>query len=121
MKYTSEHEWAELRGTTARIGLTDFAQKALGDIVFIDVPKLGAQLNAGETFGSVESVKAVSDLYAPLSGTVVGINAALDSAPELLNENPYDSWIVEVEVSDPGELENLMDQEAYDNFCAREA
>ena len=120
MKFSNDHEWAELSGNMAKIGITDFAQQALGDIVFVELPKPGTKLTFGEAFCSVESVKAVSDLYAPLSGTVVGINEELDSAPELINENPYDNWIVKVEVSDLGEADKLMDKEAYDKFCAQE-
>ena len=116
LKYTAEHEWvAELAGgATARFGITDFAQDALGDIVYVSLPELGAVLSSGETCGEVESTKSVSDVYAPVSGTVVARNPALDSNPELVNSDPYgEGWLVEVTLSDPAQLANLLDAAGY--------
>ena len=121
MKFSKDHEWATLDGTTAKFGITDFAQHALGYIVFVETPEVGATLAAGDIFGTVESVKAVSDMYAPLSGKIVAVNTALEDAPELLNESPYDSWIIEVECSDAGEFDSLMEKDVYDDFCDKEA
>ena len=121
MKFTKEHEWIEAEGDTAKIGLSDFAQQALGDIVFVDLPKIGVKLVAGKSFGSVESVKAVSDLYAPVSGTVLEINDELEDAPELLNEKPYESWLLKIEMENPAELDLLMDEARYVEYCEQEA
>jgi len=117
MKFTDQHEWVRVEGATADIGLSDYAQSSLGDIVFVELPAVGDQLSAGESFGTVESVKAVSELYAPISGKVVEVNAALEDAPELLNENAHENWIIRVEVGDSGELDALMDETAYGEFC----
>ena len=121
MRFSKDHEWAELNGGIAKIGITDFAQHALGDIVFVEFPNVGSTISVGKAFGSVESVKAVSDLYAPISGKVLRINEELDTTPELLNENPHENWIIEIEASNPDEMDELMDKEAYEDFCAREA
>ena len=113
--YTSEHEWVRRTGDdTVRVGITDFAQSALGDVVFVQLPEVGAVLTAGEAFGEVESTKSVSDLYAPLSAKVVAINENLEGSPDLVNSDPYGAgWIFKIKVGDPGELDSLMDAEAY--------
>lgn len=118
LHYTAEHEWVRRSGDTARIGITDFAQSALGDVVFVQLPEVGAELTAGESFGEVESTKSVSDLYAPVSGKVSAVNGDLDGSPQLVNSDPYGAgWLVEVQVSDVAELESaisgLLDAEAY--------
>lgn len=113
-KYSEEHEWVKAEGGQATIGITDFAQNELGDIVFVELPKVGDRLAFGEPFGSVESVKTVSELYAPVSGKVVKVNDALNDAPERINESPYeDGWMVVVELSDAGELDKLWSAEKY--------
>ena len=117
-KYTKEHEWITADGT---IGITHYAQESLGDIVFVDLPKVGAEITAGKTFGTVESVKAVSDIYAPVTGTVIVINEDLPESPETVNEDPYgDGWLIKVKISDPSDLEDLMDAEEYAELLARE-
>lgn len=114
LKYTAEHEWASLDGTTVRIGITAFAQEALGDIVFVSLPDVGASYTAGQAFGEVESTKSVSDVYAPVAGQVVARNEALENAPELVNSDPYgDGWLVELSVADAAVLDGLLDAEAY--------
>ena len=114
LKYTAEHEWARATDTVVRIGITDYAQEALGDIVYVSLPETGSDLVAGQVFGEVESTKSVSDLYAPVSGTVVARNDQLDARPELINADPYgEGWVVEVEVSDTAALDALMDASAY--------
>ena len=120
LHYTAEHEWVRRSGDTARIGITDFAQSALGDVVFVQLPEVGAELTAGESFGEVESTKSVSDLYAPVSGKVSAVNGDLDGSPQLVNSDPYGAgWLVDVQVSDAAELESaisgLLDAEAYRN------
>ncbi|MCL2695715.1 MAG: glycine cleavage system protein GcvH [Clostridiales bacterium] len=117
MKFTQQHEWVKAEGEIAYMGLSDYAQKALGDIVFVELPRVGDSLIAGQSFGSVESVKAVSELGAPLSGTVTQVNETLEDAPELLNEDPYENWIIQLDISDPGEWDALMDEVAYEEFC----
>ena len=119
-KYTKEHEWLEITGDTGTIGITDYAQNSLGDIVFVDLPKIGAQLQAGSSFGSVESVKAVSDLFAPVSGTVTEINEALSSAPETINTAANDTWLIKVELADLLESESLLSSIDYDAFIKEE-
>jgi glycine cleavage system H protein len=115
LKYSEEHIWVKLEGGHARIGLTDFAQSELGDIVFVELPKIGEQLAAGEPFGSVESVKSVTELYAPVSGTVMAVNEALVENPGTLNLTPYtDSWMVKIELSHPDEADNLWEAERYE-------
>jgi glycine cleavage system H protein len=119
-KYTKEHEWIQTNGTSAAVGITDHAQEELGDIVFVDLPKLGAELAAGKTFGSVESVKAVSDLYAPASGTVTEINGDLATAPEKVNKDPHGSWMMKITLKNPSELDALLSAGDYEKFVAEE-
>jgi glycine cleavage system H protein len=119
-RYTREHEWIALDGAIGTIGITDYAQASLGDIVYVDVPKVGDAVTANATFGSVESVKAVSDLYSPVSGTVTAINEDLKSAPDKINEDPHNAWIIRVELSDPNELKDLLDAAAYEAFISEE-
>ena len=118
LKYTSTHEWAKIEGNTATIGISAHAQQALGDLVFINLPQEGDEAVAGEAFGDLESVKAVSDLISPVSGTICAVNEALLDAPEMLNEDPYGAWIIKVEMS--GETEELLDAAAYDALCEQE-
>ncbi len=114
LRYSSDHEWILVDSNRARIGITDYAQDALGDVVYVQLPKVGSSVSAGESFGEVESTKSVSDVYAPLSGTVVGVNEALGSSPELLNSDPYgDGWICDIELSQPGQLDELLDAAGY--------
>ncbi|MFZ0663352.1 MAG: glycine cleavage system protein GcvH [Acidobacteriaceae bacterium] len=119
-KYTREHEWIEAAGNHGAIGITDYAQNSLGDIVFVDAPKVGTAIQKGEVFGSVESVKAVSDLYSPVTGTVTEINEALKDSPDKLNIDPHSSWIIKVELSNPGELDSLLSAADYETFIAEE-
>jgi len=119
-KYTKEHEWLALDGSTGTIGITDYAQSTLGDIVFVELPKVGDTVTGGQTFGSVESVKAVSDLYSPVSGTVTAINEELNSQPDKVNENAHEAWIIKVELSDPAQVDALLDAPAYEAFIAEE-
>lgn len=117
LRYSQEHEWARVEGNTVRIGITDFAQSELGDIVFVELPEVGAQLTANEPFGSVESVKTVSELYAPISGKVVAVNEELNDNPEYVNESPYDkAWMIIIEPSDLSELDNLLTAEQYEQM-----
>lgn len=115
LRYTKEHEWAVAEGDgTVRVGITDFAQDALGDVVYVDLPEEEAEVRAGEPFGEVESTKSVSDLFSPVTGRVVGRNAALAETPELVNRDPYgEGWMVVIEPSEPGQLDGLMDAAAY--------
>ncbi len=114
LRYSSDHEWVSVEGTRARIGITDYAQDALGDVVYVQVPTLGSAFSAGDSFGEVESTKSVSDVYAPLSGTVVAVNDALGDSPEILNSDPYGAgWLCEIEFSDESELAALLDATAY--------
>ena len=114
LRYSSEHEWVAVDGDRARVGITDFAQDALGDVVYVDLPEVGASVAASGTCAEVESTKSVSDIYAPVSGTVAAVNEALRDAPEQVNADPYGAgWIFEVAMSDPGELDGLMDAAAY--------
>lgn len=117
LKYTEDHEWIRVEnGNIAYIGITDFAQSELGEIVYVEVDTEGDTLDMGEEFGSVEAVKTTSDLFMPVSGTVLEVNAALEDKPELVNDSPYaDGWIVKIELSDPGQLDHLLDAEAYKN------
>jgi len=119
-KYTKEHEWIKADGKNATIGITDHAQGSLGDIVFVDLPKPGADINAGKTFGSVESVKAVSDLYAPASGTVTEVNGELATAPEKINKDAHASWMIKLTLKDPNELNGLLSAADYEKFVAEE-
>ena len=115
LKYTADHEWVRASdGTTVRVGITDYAQQSLGDVVFVSLPAVGAALSKGEAFGEVESTKSVSDLFAPVDGTVTARNEALEQTPELINSDPYgEGWIVEVQVSDSAALDGLLDAAAY--------
>ncbi len=118
--YTKDHEWVLLEGSRAKIGITDYAQDSLGAVVFVELPAVGDSLTAGDVLGAVESVKAASEVYTPLSGTVIAVNGALEDAPESLNEQPYEQWLAELELSDPAELGQLLDEAAYQDFCAGE-
>ncbi|WP_026694576.1 glycine cleavage system protein GcvH [Peribacillus kribbensis] len=114
LRYSEEHEWVKIEGEQVRIGITDFAQSELGDIVFVELPEPGTEIQANEPFGSVESVKTVSELYAPISGKIVEVNEELSDSPEFVNESPYEkAWMVVIEPSDAAEAEKLMDAEAY--------
>jgi glycine cleavage system H protein len=119
-RYTREHEWIEIDGKTGTVGITDYAQNSLGDIVFVESPKVGDKMEKGKVFGSVESVKAVSDLYAPVSGTVTAVNEELASAPEKINTDAHAAWIMKIELSDPAEAESLLDAAAYEAFVKEE-
>ena len=119
-KYTKEHEWIKTDGGNATIGITNYAQESLGDIVFVELPKPGSELTAGKTFGSVESVKAVSDLYAPASGTVTEVNGDLATAPEKINKDAHGSWMLKVKLKDLGELNSLLSSTDYEKFVAEE-
>jgi glycine cleavage system H protein len=119
-KYTKEHEWIKADGKNATIGITHHAQESLGDIVFVDLPKPGADITAGKTFGSVESVKAVSDLYAPASGTVTEVNGELATAPEKINKDAHGSWMIKLTLKDPNELNGLLSAADYEKFVAEE-
>jgi len=119
-KYTKEHEWIKADGRTATIGITNYAQESLGDIVFVDLPKPGTEITAGKTFGSVESVKAVSDLYAPASGSVTEVNSELATAPEKINKDAHGAWMVKVALKNPGELNSLLSAADYEKFVAEE-
>ena len=119
-KYTKEHEWIKANGNSATIGITSYAQESLGDIVFVDLPKPGAEITAGKTFGSVESVKAVSDLYAPASGTVTEVNGELATAPEKINKDAHGSWMIKLTLKNPGELNSLLSAADYEKFVAEE-
>jgi glycine cleavage system H protein len=120
-KYTKEHEWISADGNSATIGITDYAQQSLGDIVFVELPKPGSEITAGKTFGSVESVKAVSDLFAPASGTVTEVNGDLATAPEKINQDANGSWMIKIKLKNPGELNSLMSAADYEKFIAEEA
>ncbi|MFY9910548.1 MAG: glycine cleavage system protein GcvH [Candidatus Sulfotelmatobacter sp.] len=119
-KYTKEHEWILPNGNNATIGITDHAQESLGDIVFVELPKVGAELTAGKAFGTVESVKAVSDLYAPASGTVTEINNDLATSPEKVNKDAHGSWMIKITLKNPQELNALLSSADYDKFVAEE-
>ena len=120
-RYTREHEWIELTCTIGTIGITDYAQNSLRDIVYVDMPKIGDPVTANATFGSVESVKAVSDLFAPVTGTVTAINEELTSAPDKINEAPHETWIIKVELADSAQFNALLDAAAYEAFIAEES
>ena len=114
LRYSSDHEWVRVEGATATIGITEYAQDALGDVVFVEMPDAGLAVAAGESFSEVESTKSVSDIYAPLTGAIAEVNAQLESQPELLNSDPYGAgWICRIDITDPSELDGLMDAEAY--------
>src|SRR6516225_8595279 len=115
-RYTREHEWFD--AATGQIGITDYAQNSLGDIVYVDVPKVGDKVTANATFGSVESVKAVSDLFSPVSGTVTAVNEELKTSPDKINEAPHETWIIKVELADAADFEKLLDTAAYEKFVS---
>jgi glycine cleavage system H protein len=115
-KFTKDHEWIELAGDRGKVGITDYAQQQLGDVVYMELPEVGAKLKAGQSFGTIESVKAVSELYAPVSGEVVEVNAALKSRPEAVNSDPHASWMIVMKLSDPGETGTLLDASQYQDL-----
>ena len=120
-KYTKEHEWIKADGKNATVGITNYAQESLGDIVFVELPKVGSEVVAGKTFGSVESVKAVSDLYAPASGVVAEVNAELSTAPEKINKDAHSAWLVKITLKNPTELNSLLSAQDYEKFVSQEA
>lgn len=113
LKYTKEHEWIRVEGDTGTVGITDFAQKQLGDVVYVDLPEVGATFSAGQPFGTIESVKAVSELFAPVSGEVTAINTDLKDHPERVNSKPHETWMIKVKLSNPSETASLLDSSAY--------
>jgi len=121
LKYSKDHEWVKVDGNKAIIGITDYAQDSLGDVVFVDLPEPGETVNAGDAAAVVESVKAAADIYSPVSGTIIEVNTELEGSPELINEDPYQNWIIVVEINDASELDSLMDAEEYERFCKEEA
>jgi glycine cleavage system H protein len=114
LKYTKDHEWIERSGNRVKVGITDYAQKQLGDVVYLELPEVGKTLKPGESFGTIESVKAVSELYAPVSGAVVEVNASLKERPEAINADSYGNWLIAIELSSPGEIDGLLDAGQYD-------
>jgi glycine cleavage system H protein len=118
--YTKEHEWVEVGGKTGKVGITDYAQSTLGDIVFVDLPKPGSKVEKGKVFGSVESVKAVSDLYSPVTGTVLEVNEELATAPEKINADAHGAWLLKVEMAQPSEVDQLLDAADYEKFIKEE-
>jgi glycine cleavage system H protein len=119
-KYTKQHEWIKADGNSATVGITNYAQESLGDIVFVETPKVGAELTAGKAFGTVESVKAVSDLYAPASGTVTEVNGELATAPEKINKDAHSAWIMKIKLKNPSELNSLLSAADYEKFVEEE-
>ena len=117
--YAESHEYVKVEGNIGYVGITDYAQHALGNVVYVDMPDVDDEVTAGEEFGAVESVKAASDLISPVTGVVIEVNEALEDQPELINADAYENWIIKVELSDKGELENLMDAKAYTEFCEK--
>lgn len=121
LKYHKEHDWARIEGDTAVLGVTDYAQESLGDIVYIELPEVGAEVTAGASYAEIESVKAVSDVFAPVSGTVIEANDEVVDAPELINESPYeDGWLIKIKLSDPGQADDLMSAEEYEEMLAEQ-
>jgi glycine cleavage system H protein len=120
-KYTKEHEWIKVDGGTGTVGITDHAQNSLGDIVFVDLPKVGADVTAGKSFGTVESVKAVSELYSPVTGNVTAINEELATAPEKINSDAHGAWMIKVKLANPADLNSLLSADDYEKFVAEEA
>jgi glycine cleavage system H protein len=112
-KYTKDHEWIELAGDQGKVGITDYAQEQLGDVVYVELPEVGAKLKQGQSFGTIESVKAVSELYSPVSGEVVDVNTALKDKPEVVNKSPHTSWMIAIKLTDPGEARALLDAAQY--------
>jgi glycine cleavage system H protein len=122
LKYDKEHEWVRVEGDSVAIGISDFAQDQLGEVVYVDLPSVGDDIVAGETFGEIESVKSVSELYAPVSGTVVDVNGSLDGAPETINSDPYgEGWMVKISLADPSQLDALMSADEYEAYVTSEA
>lgn len=119
LKYTKEHEWIRVDGNAGTIGITDFAQQQLGDVVYVEVPDVGSTITAGQVFGTIESVKAVSELFAPVTGEVTEINASLKDRPDHVNSKPHETWMVKVKLSNPGELGSLMDAAAYEQLIKK--
>ena len=115
-RYTKQHEWVRLEGDSGTIGITDYAQKQLGDVVYVELPDAGTKVSQGESFGTIESVKAVSELFAPVSGEVLEVNPALRDKPELVNTAPHDTWMIAIRLSDPSEVDALLDAGAYDSL-----
>jgi len=121
LKYIDSHEWIRVEGDCAVVGVTDHAQESLGDVVFVELPEVGSELAAGEESGVVESVKAASDIYSPLSGEIVEVNAQLEDSPEIVNDSPYDDgWFFKIKLTDPSELDGLLDADAYKDICDAE-
>jgi glycine cleavage system H protein len=120
LKYTREHEWIKVDGAAATVGITDYAQQSLGDIVFVELPKVGTEITASKSFGSVESVKAVSELYAPASGTVTEVNQELAASPEKINADAHAAWMIKLKLKNPGELNSLLSAADYEKFVAEE-
>lgn len=121
LRYSKEHEWVAVEDGIARVGITDYAQEQLGDVVYVELPEVDTSVQKDEAFGVVESVKAVSDIFSPISGTIVQINVDLPSSPEMVNEDPYgDAWMIRIQISEPEELEDLMDAEEYQAFVEQE-
>ncbi len=121
LRYTKDHEWLRVEGNVGVVGITDHAQDALGDVVFVELPQVGAEVKAGRPFGVVESVKAVSDLYAPVSGKVIEVNAGLPDNPEQINKDPYGAWMIKIEMADPKEADGLMTADAYRTLVEQES
>ena len=119
LKYTKDHEWVRVEGDTGTIGITDFAQQQLGDVVYVELPEVGAQLTAGKVFGTIESVKAVSELYAPVSGEVLEVNTGLKDHPDNVNSKPHESWMVKVKLANAGDAADLLDATAYEAMLAK--
>lgn len=119
LKYTKEHEWVRIDGDTGVVGITDFAQQQLGDVVYVELPDVGAAITAGQVFGTIESVKAVSELFAPVSGEVTEVNTALKDRPDHVNSKPHETWMVKVKMTDSGELASLMDAGAYETLIQK--
>lgn len=119
LKYTKEHEWIRVDGATGAIGITDFAQQQLGDVVYVELPDIGATITAGQVFGTIESVKAVSELFAPVTGEVVETNASLKDRPDHVNSQPHETWMVKVKLANPGEIASLMDAAAYERLIQK--
>lgn len=120
LKYSKTHEWAKIENDIVTIGISDYAQDQLGDIVFIEIPKVGSSVTANEEFGSIESVKSVSELISPVTGEVIETNESITEAPETINANPYDNWMIKVKISNPSELDDLMSAQDYEKFIAEE-
>ena len=118
LKYSTDHEWISVTGDTGRVGITDYAQQQLGDVVYVELPDVGGTFKQGEQFGSIESVKAVSDLFSPVAGEVVEVNTALDENPESVNKNAHAAWMIVIKVSNPDELSGLLDADAYSELIA---